>query len=281
MSLANTLDTTGWQVPSYDSFIFNERRHRYALVVPVINEGDRIRAQLQHTAAASLPVDVIIADGRSTDGSLDQEFLTQVGVRALLVKSGPGWLSAQLRMAYSWCLIEGYEGVITIDGNGKDNVEAVADFADKLNQACDYIQGSRYLLGGKSENLPLERTIGNRLIHAPLLSIVGRHWFTDTTNGFRAYSARYLLDPNVAPFRDEFQKYELLFYLTARAGQLGYRVCHLPVSRVYPPTRDVPTKISGFASKLQLLVQLGKVILGLYNPSGIKRKMLNQDRTGE
>jgi dolichol-phosphate mannosyltransferase len=271
MNAAIPLDTTGWQVPSYDSFIFYERRHRYALVVPVINEGERIRAQLGAPPRQHLPVDVIIADGGSTDGSLDHEFLKQVGVRALLIKTGPGRLSAQLRMAYSWCLIEGYEGIVTIDGNGKDNVEAVADFVAKLDQGCDYIQGSRYLSGGKAENTPIERTLGNRLIHAPLLSIVGRHWFTDTTNGFRAYSARYLLDPDVAPFRSEFQKYELLFYLTARAGQLGHRVCHLPVRREYPPTRKVPTKISGVASNLQLLAQLGKVVLGLYNPPRFRR----------
>ena len=271
MNIEPPLDTTDWQVPSYDSFIFHERRHRYALVVPVINEGERIRTQLRRTAAASLPVDVILADGGSTDGSLDHEFLNLVNVRALLIKTGPGRLSAQLRMAYAWCLTEGYQGIVTIDGNGKDNVDAVVGFVAKLDQGCDYTQGSRYLSGGKAENTPFDRTIGNRLIHAPLLSVAGRHWFTDTTNGFRAYSARYLLDPNVAPFRNEFQQYELLFYLTARAGQLSYRVCHLPVTRKYPQTQAVPTKISGVASKLQLLAQLCKVVLGAYNPPRFKR----------
>ena len=58
-------------------------------------------------------------------------------------------------------------------------------------------------------------------INAPLLSIAGRCLYTDTTNGFRAYSARYLLDPVVKPFLELFQRYELLFDLTARAGQIG------------------------------------------------------------
>ena len=240
MNAASPVGTTGWQVPSYDSVIFHERRHRYALVVPVINEGERIRDQLQRTAAADLPVDVIIADGGSTDGSLDHEFLKQVGVRALLIKTGPGRLSAQLRMAYSWCLIEGYAGIVTIDGNGKDNVEAVADFVAQLDQGHDYVQGSRYIPGGQAENTPWERTVANRLIHAPLLSLAGRNWFTDTTNGFRAYSAHYLLDPRVQPFRSIFQNYELLFYLTARAGQIGLKVGHVPVRRSYPRNQPPP-----------------------------------------
>ena len=218
-----------WQVPRHEVVIFGEKRHDYALVIPVINEGARIGAQLQRVALAHLPVDVVIADGGSTDGSLDAGLVAAAGVRAVLTKTGPGRLSAQLRMAYAWCLTQGYAGIVTIDGNGKDNVEAVADFVAKLGAGYDYVQGSRYRPGGLAENTPLERTIGNRLIHAPILSLAGRHWFTDTTNGYRGYSRRYLLDAKVAPFRDVFVNYELLFYLTLRAGQLGFRVCEIPV----------------------------------------------------
>lgn len=255
-----------WQVPASETHEFAARSHAHALVIPVINEGDRIRTQLECVHDADLPVDVIIADGGSIDGSLDHPFLTCAGVRALLVKTGPGKLSAQLRMAYAWCLDQGYVGIVTIDGNGKDGVDAVAEMVAKLDEGYDYIQGSRYLPGGVAENTPLERTIGNRLIHAPLLSLAGRHWFTDTTNGFRAYSRRYLLDPRVQPFRDVFQKYELLFYLTVRAGQLGLNVCEVPVRRSYPANAAVPTKITGFGSKLAVLRQLFLAASGRFSP---------------
>ena len=266
MNPAPPLDITGWHVPSYDSFIFKERRHRYALVVPVINEGERIRAQLVRTVAADLPVDVIIADGGSTDGSLDHDFMKHVGVRALLIKTGAGRLSAQLRIAYSWCLMEGYLGIVTIDGNGKDNVEAVADFVGQLDEGYDYVQGSRYLPGGAAENTPCERAVANRLIHAPLLSLAGRNWFTDTTNGYRAYSARYLLDERVQPFRPVFQDYELLFYLTARAGQIGLKVGHVPVCRSYPRNQPAPTKIGGIRSKAKILGDTIAVLFGKFTP---------------
>ncbi|MBB4858143.1 dolichol-phosphate mannosyltransferase [Novosphingobium chloroacetimidivorans] len=254
------------QIPAHRVDLLSGRRHDHVLVIPVINEGERIRAQLARVHAANLPVDVIVADGGSTDGSLDLETLRAQGVRALLTKTGPGKLSAQLRMAYAWCLDEGYEGVITIDGNGKDNVEAVAQFVAKLREGYDYVQGSRYAPGGKAENTPLERTIGNRLIHAPILSLAGRHWFTDTTNGFRAYSRRYLTDRRVQPFRDVFFAYELLFYLTARAGQLGYRVCELGVRRSYPAGEAVPTKITGAGAKWAIIKQLLATATGRFNP---------------
>ena len=261
-----TMDDADWQVPAHDAVVYAHKRHRHALVIPVINEGERIRGQLERIKAAHLPVDVIIADGGSTDGSLAPDFMADVGVRAVLTKTGLGKLSAQLRMAYAWCLRQGYAGIVTIDGNGKDGVAAVAEMVARLEDGYDYVQGSRYLPGGAAENTPLERTIANRFIHAPLLSLSGRHWFTDTTNGFRAYSARYLTHPDVRPFREEFSVYNLLFYLTVRAGQLGLKVTHVPVARRYPDDGKVPTKIGGIASKLALLRETVTAATGGYTP---------------
>ncbi|MCR9179946.1 MAG: glycosyltransferase family 2 protein [Erythrobacteraceae bacterium] len=265
------LDDSEWDVPAHEAAIYAPRRHAHALVIPVINEEERIRGQLRRIQAAGLPVDVIVADGGSTDGSLDAGFVAQAGVRAVLTKTGPGKLSAQLRMAYAWCLRQGYAGIVTIDGNGKDGVEAVAAMVAKLEEGCDYVQGSRYLPGGAAENTPLERTIANRLVHAPLLSLAGRDWFTDTTNGFRAYSAAYLTHPDVRPFRAEFSVYNLLFYLTVRAGQLGLKVAQVPVVRRYPDDGKVPTKIGGFAPKLALLKETVTAATGGYTPDDAAR----------
>lgn len=253
-------------VSAYTETVFQRKNSKYCLVIPVINEGERIRRQINAIAEINPKIDVIISDGGSTDGSLNEEHLSHKGVRALLVKTGPGKLSAQLRIAYSWALDEGYAGIVTIDGNGKDNVEAIADFVRKLDEGYDYVQGSRYARGGRAENTPIDRTLANRLIHAPLMSIAGRHWFTDTTNGYRAYSRRYLEDVRVAPFRDVFQKYELLFYLTVRAGQLGYRVCETPVRRSYPVGSPTPTKIGGLSAKLAVLEQAITAARGGYAP---------------
>jgi dolichol-phosphate mannosyltransferase len=254
------------QIPAHTTTEFAWRRHDHALVIPVINEGERIRGQLQRIAALAYPIDVVIADGGSTDGSLDPSFLRNVNVRALLIKTGPGKLSAQLRMGYAWCLDEGYAGIITMDGNGKDGVEAIPTFIAKLNDGYDYVQGSRYRKGGIAENTPLDRHLAGRLIHAPVLSLTARHWYTDTTNGFRAYSARFLLDPRVAPFRDVFTRYELLFYLSVRAPQLGFRVTEIPVARRYPKDAPAPTKIAGLRGRFAMLGQLFAAAFGHFHP---------------
>jgi dolichol-phosphate mannosyltransferase len=258
-------DRASWQVPTFTEIVLTGKRHAHALVIPVINEGERIRRQLGLIAKLAPPVDVVIADGGSTDRSLEPEFLRKVGVCALLTKTGTGRLSAQLRMAYAWCLDAGYDGIVTMDGNGKDDVEAIPTFVDKLSQGFDYVQGSRYRRGGGHKNTPLDRYIAGRLIHAPLLSLAAWYWFTDTTNGFRAYSAHYLRDPRVAPFREVFAHYGLLFYLTLRAPQLNYRVTEVPVTRRYPPD-TVPTKVAGWRGRLDMLAELFDAALGRFHP---------------
>lgn len=273
-------DLGTWEVPAYETALYKGPSHRHALVIPVINEGERIRRQIARIATAGLPVDVVIADGGSQDGSLEPAFMREHGVTAVLTKKGPGKLSAQLRMAYSWCIGQGYEGIVTIDGNGKDGVDAVADMVGLLESGYDYVQGSRYLAGGRAENTPLQRTLANRLIHAPLLSLSGRHWFTDTTNGFRAYSTRYLLDRRVQPFRDVFSEYELLFYLTVRAGQIGMRVGQVPVVRSYPKNEATPTKIDSLGKKMGVLRQTIDAALGKFSPEPETDKR-RKHRSGE
>lgn len=256
-----------WQVPSYSTTFWNGRSRPHCVVIPVINEGERILNLLRRMAAVRIAdiADVIIVDGGSTDGSLEPQRLQELGVRGLLVKTAPGKLSAQLRCAYAFVLDEGYTGIVTIDGNDKDDPDAIPRFIEAIEQGYDFVQASRFLVGGVAENTPKSRDFAIRFIHAPMLSLAsGFHW-TDTTQGFRAYSRAMLLDPRVAPFRDEFTTYELLAYLSYRVPKLGYRCVELPTVRRYPKG-EVPTKISSVRGNLSVLQVLMKACAGHYNP---------------
>ncbi|WP_288462986.1 glycosyltransferase family 2 protein [uncultured Pseudomonas sp.] len=256
-----------WQVPSYSTTFWNGRSRPHCVVIPVINEGERILNLLRRMAAVRIAdiADVIIVDGGSTDGSLEPQRLQELCVRGLLVKTAPGKLSAQLRCAYAFVLDEGYTGIVTIDGNDKDDPDAIPRFIEAIEQGYDFVQASRFLAGGVAENTPKSRDFAIRFIHAPMLSLAsGFHW-TDTTQGFRAYSRAMLLDPRVAPFRDEFTTYELLAYLSYRVPKLGYRCVELPTVRRYPKG-EVPTKISSVRGNLSVLQVLMKACAGHYNP---------------
>lgn len=277
MEIDNDIDRStraSWEAPTFETPLWLGRRRDYTVVIPVINEGRRIASLLDRMSRLKIGdmADIIIVDGGSSDGSLDLKMLQASDVRALLVKTGPGKLSAQLRCAYAFALDRGYLGIVTIDGNDKDDPEAIPRFIDALEEGADFVQASRFIPGGIAINTPKFRYFAIRWIHAPLLSLFSGFPWTDTTQGFRAYSRRILLDPEVAPFRNIFLTYELLAYLSYRAPKLGYRCMEKPTVRRYPVTGAVPTKISGVRGNLSVLKMLIKACLGIYNPTKIDRK---------
>lgn len=255
-------------VPNFNVEEYSDKSHDYVLLIPVLNEGARIIRELNRACKVNIDqvVDVVLCDGGSTDGSMDSSVLIPLKVNTLLTKLGPGKQGAQLRMGMYWALNRGYKGIVTIDGNDKDSIEDVPSFIEKLKEGYDFIQGSRFIAGGKAINTPVIRFIAVQLIHAPVISLTAHHRFTDTTNNFRAYSRRYLEDTRVKPFRNIFKTYELLAYLSVRASQLGFRVCEIPVSRKYPSKGKTPTKISFFKGNSDLLKILFLNLVGKYNP---------------
>lgn len=255
-------------VPRYEKQEFADKRSDYCLLIPIINEGERIARELARAQKAGVDklVDIAVCDGGSTDGCTDEAKLRALGVNTLLTKRDKGKQGAQLRMGIAWALARGYRGVVTIDGNDKDSIEDVPKFLEKLREGYDLVQGSRFVKGGQAVNTPPVRYVSVRLIHAPVISLTARHWFTDTTNAYRAYSRRYLADPRVQPLRECFPGYELLAYLSVRATQIGMRACEVPVRRAYPKTGKTPTKISFFKGNSDLLRILFSNLAGKYNP---------------
>ncbi len=255
-------------VPDYTRQAFAPKTAKACLLIPTINEGGRILGQLVNGYGYGVHevVDIILCDGGSTDGSMEPKRLVMLGVNTLLTKTGAGKQGAQLRMGLHYALEAGYEQILTIDGNNKDSIESVPLFLEKLDEGYDLIQGSRFIEGGVAENTPPVRYLAVRLLHAPVISLAARQWFTDTTNAYRGYSRAYLTHPEVQPLRDIFMGYELLAYLSVRATQLGLKGCEVPVRRSYPKTGKTPTKIHGMKGNNDLLRCLFGACMGKFNP---------------
>lgn len=244
---------------------FFPKRTKYCVCITVWNEGDRLRNQLHRMSANAELADIVICDGRSTDGATDPQFLESLGVRALLSTDEPG-LSTATRMGVAYAMEQGYDGIVTIDGNGKDGVESLPQFLAELDRGYDLIQGSRFVKGGVHKHTPLGRIIGIRFIQAPLIALSSGFRYTDPTNAFRAMSMRFLKDQRVQPVRDIFVRFNLQIYFIYRAAKLNFAVKEIPVTRVYPADKTVPTKITSVRLKVVLIKELLEVVLGRCNP---------------
>ncbi len=260
-----TVDDIGkWDLPEFHAHEFKPKATKYCFIVITWNEGDRIINQLKRMRNNSHLADIIIADGDSNDGSTDHCFLREQGVRTLLVTRETG-LSTATRMGLAYAIIQGYEGIVIVDGNGKDGIEALPNFLAALDDGYDLAQGSRFMKGGFHKNTPIERYVGIRYIFAPVLSFASGFFFSDPTPAFKAISRKFLIDKRVLPFRKGFVRFNLLLYLNYRAAKLGFKVKEIPIVRVYPDFGPVPTKIHGMSLFINVL-EMFKVALGCYNP---------------
>lgn len=255
------------QIPDYDETTFFEKRKKYCLLIPLMNEGERYLNQVKRMKRNKVfeKVDVVVCDAGSNDGTTDKVFLKDSGHRALLTRKGSGRYSTDIKMGYYWALQQGYEGLITVDGNDKDDTFAIDLFIDSLDNGYDYVQGSRFIKGGRGINTPFMRFWAMKLINEPVMTLCAHKHLTDTTNGFRGYSRRFLEDERVLPFRRCFWGYELIYYLPIRSCRLGFNVCEVPVTRAYPKG-ETPSKVGGIKGNLYQLSILHHCIWKHYNP---------------
>jgi dolichol-phosphate mannosyltransferase len=152
-----------------------------------------------------------------------------------------------------------------MDGNNKDGEMGINTVLNALKDGFDFVQGTRFVKGGISINTPFSRYIAIRMIHAPLISLGSKKWFTDTTNGFRGHSKKLIESKEIGIFRDVFDTYELLTYLPIAAQKYGYKTTEVGVLRQYPKNLEIPTKINGFKAKVNLMVILMRSLFGCYN----------------
>ena len=256
-------------LPEYELYKMLEKKNKYLICIPVLNEGEKFINQLKkmQELKVNTVADIIMCDGGSTDGSADIEMLKKYGVSALVIRKSPGHMSDQLMLGYYYALVNGYEGTITIDGNGKDGIEGIFEMAKALDEGYSLIQGSRYIKGGVAINTPKLREIAIKLIHVPIVNMLSGFKYTDTTNGFRAHNIKVFKDKRIQPFRyGTFPTYALIHYLTVKVPQLGYKVTEIPVLRQYPAKGKIPTKISPIKGNIDMIKILWNMFRKKYDP---------------
>lgn len=252
------------QIPYYEYKEYFEKRNDYALLIPTWNEGERIRIELNRLKVKNIPkaIDIFILDAGSSDGSLDEGFLKEIGIRAILTIKEKGQANAY-KSGFSKVSDEKYKGVVTVDGNNKDSVEQVMDFVYLLN-IYDFVQGSRFIGRGNHENTPISRVLAMKLFSNPLLALSSGFKYTETMSAFRGFSMRIIDDERLNIFREIFQSWELQWYMANMIPKLGYKVIEIPQRRIYPKKGKIPTKIN-FIGNIRIVFQLIKVVLGFYN----------------
>jgi dolichol-phosphate mannosyltransferase len=170
----------------FQKIIFSKKKQNtYLLVIPNLNEGLELKKLIKKIFFYKINkiVDILVVDGGSNDNSIDLSFLKKNINTFIFIKNNTG-LSSQLQYAYFFSKKKNYFATITIDGNGKDDPRRIINFIKKIEDGYDFVQGSRFIKGGKELYNPLLRIFAIKFIHAPMLSLFSGFKWTDTTQGF-------------------------------------------------------------------------------------------------
>jgi dolichol-phosphate mannosyltransferase len=225
-------------------------------VIPVLNEERKI-IDVVRRVPRDVVDEILVVDDGSTDNSAAVARDNGATVISLGKVEGVG---AALRTGYAYARDKDYDAVITIAGNNKDFPEEAPLLLDPIvDEAADFVQGSRWLRPESLGPMPLYRKLATR-VHPLLFSLVARRRVTESTNGFRAFTKRVLLDDRIVLDQRWLDNYELEPYLYIKVIRLGYTTREVPVRKVYPPKQLGQTKmapITGWWSILRPLVLLG------------------------
>jgi dolichol-phosphate mannosyltransferase len=218
------------------------------LVSPVaFNENVKIKSVIERflKSPAYGKVDYLIIDDCSTDSTTDViRSYADRGVRTIKHEKRSG-VGAAIRTAIRYAQKNGYDVLVVMAGNDKDNPNEIPDvIAPILNDGYDFVQGSRYFgKTGTGGDMPAYRKFATKL-HPFLFSLFTFRKLTDTTNGFRAFRLSILKDPRMNIDQPWLNTYELEPYMLYKTITLGYKFREVFVTKIYPPKQLGYTKMT-------------------------------------
>src|SRR5436309_3196826 len=157
------------------------------VVVPTYNELENLPRLAQRLLSLPTPVDILVADGNSPDGTgkLADELASRHPSVHVLHLAGKGGLGPTYIAAFKWALERNYEFVFELDGDFSHNPDDIPMFL-KAAKDADLVLGSRYVNGIRIINWPLGRLMLSKTA-ATYVRIVTGMPYTDPTGGYKCF----------------------------------------------------------------------------------------------
>jgi glycosyltransferase involved in cell wall biosynthesis len=207
--------------------VTDQEHKRILAVIPCYNEGLSIGSIVHKT---KLYVDeVIVIDDGSRDNTA--QIAQEAGANVLVHKKNKG-KSAAIRTGFRYALMNNFDYVITIDGDGQHNPEEIPIILKNvLENGHDISIGFR---SGTMTEMPFWRRIGKRVLDY-ITSFGGGGKVTDSQCGFRAFNKKAVENLNRYMDGESFtaESEQLI-----KAHRLGLTVGEAPVTCRY---RDLDT----------------------------------------
>ena len=215
------------------------------VIIPTYNEIENIRAIIRAVTSLEKPLDVLIIDDGSPDGTADAvKELMQTELQGrlhLIERKGKLGLGTAYICGFKWAIEHGYDYIFEMDADFSHNPNDLPRlYAACHDEGFDVAVGSRYITGVNVVHWPIGRVLMSYYASAYVRTILGIS-LRDTTAGFVCYRREVLETIDLDKIR--FKGYAFQIEMKYSAIRLGFKIKEVPVIFV---NRELGTsKMSG------------------------------------
>lgn len=195
-------------------------RMKTCVIIPTYNEAKAIAMLVREIRKQNL--DVLVVDDGSSDNTSGLAQESGAAVLRNEINQGKG---ASLAKGFQYGILNGFDAIITIDGDGQHLPEDIPYFI-RLARYSD----SGIFIGNrmqKTKSMPMARLVTNRLM-SWLISRVAKQRIPDTQCGFRLIKKEVLHKMHLSTSR-----YETESEILIKASRLGFKIESVPIKTVY------------------------------------------------
>ncbi|MEO5941780.1 MAG: glycosyltransferase family 2 protein [Candidatus Limnocylindrales bacterium] len=204
-----------------------------AVVIPALNEAGKIGRVLDKFPRDGRFEAIVVDDG-SSDGTGDEA--RAHGAALVIRHEQRGGVGNAIRDGWTAALERKRPYLALLSGDDQHEPSEMVAALDALLAAnADYLQGSRWVAGGRVVGNTGGRGLGTRVYSIAFSLLAGRR-ITDATNGFRIFRSSILAHPSVNIDQAWLDSYDLEPYVLYKAIRGRYRVIEHPCTVVYHAT---------------------------------------------
>jgi len=212
---------------------------RRLLVIPVYDEIGKIGRVLSKFTSPMVdeiclivdsPTKTILREIKNAEG----EISIPINIIRNVQRKGIGYA---IRKGINYALKNEFDIIVVMAGNDKDDPSQIPRLLTPIvKEDYDYVQGSRFMHGGRRKRNPVLRGIFSR-VYPFVWTLFTNTRCTEVTNGFRAYKASIFSDKRINIWQEWLDGYGLEYYVHYKVLTLGYKTKEVAVSKLYSHKR--------------------------------------------
>jgi dolichol-phosphate mannosyltransferase len=199
------------------------------IIIPTYNEIENIESIIEAVFSIESPLDVLVVDDQSPDGTADQvlSMMEQFPERLFLEsRSDKKGLGTAYVHGFKWALRRNYQYVFEMDADFSHNPQELVPMLLLLKDQADLVVGSRYVKGVNVVNWPLGRVLLSYFASFYVRLITAMP-IKDATAGFVGYR-RHVLEA-IALDQIKFVGYAFQIELKYKAWLKKFKLIEHPI----------------------------------------------------